>query len=83
MSDDPLAAPDPRPAQSNSPIRDVADFHMRWAEFRPLAHSLCANRALSAAEQDLMVWMVALLDRIGPQDIETGGVWRPGPQNHS
>ncbi len=74
MSDDPLAAPDPTPRPSNSPIRDVADFHVRWAEFRPQAQSLCANRALPPADQDLLVWMIALLDRIGPQDIETGGL---------
>ena len=73
MSNASLAAPECNAPNPCSTIRDVADFHMHWSEFRPMAQSLCADRALSATQQDLLVWMIALLDRIGPQDIETVG----------
>lgn len=47
---------------------------MHWAELRTIALGLTSHRALSETEQDLVVWMVALLDRIGPQDLETDAV---------
>lgn len=58
------------PARS---IRDVVDFHLRWPEFRPIAKAIGRNPALSEAEADTLAWMIELLDRIGPQDLEEGG----------
>lgn len=55
-------------------IRDVADFHLRWREFRPIAAALGRNPALSEAEADTLAWMIELLDRIGPRDVEEGGI---------
>lgn len=53
-------------------VRDVADFHLRWPEFRPLAAGLGQSTRLTLAEADTLGWMIALLDRIGPQDLENG-----------
>jgi hypothetical protein len=53
-----------------SDVRDVADFHLRWPEFRPIAKSLSCNPNLTATESDTLVWMIELLNRIGPQDLE-------------
>lgn len=55
-------------------VRDVADFHLRWPEFRPIAKALCRNPALSDVEADTLAWMVELLDRIGPRDVGDGGI---------
>ncbi len=61
------------PASTNpaSTVRDVADFHLRWPAFRPIAQTLGRNPALSEAESDTLAWMVELLDRIGPQDLDS------------
>lgn len=55
-----------------SKVRDVADFHLHWAEFRPLADRIAHNPTLTAAEADTLAWMIELLDRIGPQDVNPG-----------
>ena len=61
------------PAPARAAVRDVADFHLRWREFRPVARNLCRNPALSGEEADTLAWMIELMDRIGPQDVENGG----------
>lgn len=65
----------PRPdalIQSGSKVRDVADFHTRWREFRPVALGLGQSTRLTGAEADTLGWMIALLDRIGPKDLDEG-----------
>ena len=65
----------PFPEGSANParkVRDVADFHLHWPEFRPIADRLAHSRGLSAAEADTLAWMIELLDRIGPQDLKDG-----------
>lgn len=52
-----------------SKVRDVADFHLHWAEFRPIAERVAKNPALAPAEADTLAWMIELLNRIGPEDI--------------
>ncbi|MBI1170180.1 hypothetical protein GC209_02170 [bacterium] len=69
----PEPAPTPSPKNPARNVRDVADFHLRWPEFRPIAKALGRNPALSEAEADTLAWMVELLDRIGPRDVEDGG----------
>jgi hypothetical protein len=66
---------DPRPDALGLPgtkVRDVADFHSRWHEFRALAHGLAQSKRLTAAEADTLGWMIAVLDRIGPKDLDEG-----------
>ena len=65
----------PRPEGLANPahkVRDVADFHLHWPEFRPIADHLARSRSLSAAEADTLAWMIELLDRIGPKDLSEG-----------
>lgn len=51
-------------------VRDVADFQTRWAEFRPLAQRALRGPALSPEEADVLGWMIEVMDRIGPRDVE-------------
>lgn len=51
-------------------IRDLADFHLRWAEFRPHAEATRARKALPARERDTINWLIQLADRVGKQDIQ-------------
>jgi hypothetical protein len=65
----------PRPGAQSNPgvkVRDVADFHLRWREFRPVAKALGQSARLTEVESDTLHWMVELLDRIGPKDLEEG-----------
>lgn len=72
MTDMPQAAQTGALTNPCTKIRDVADFHVHWPELRPIAMDLSGNRALTQTEQDILTWMIALLDRIGPQDLESG-----------
>ena len=63
----------PRPNAQTTPdakVRDVADFHLRWREFRPVALGIGQHLRLSDLESDTLGWMIALLDRIGPLDLD-------------
>lgn len=71
-SNAPLSAP--RNATACADVRDVADFHLRWPEFRPIAKSLSCNPSLTPSESDTLTWMIELLNRIGPQDLEDGNL---------
>ena len=66
----------PTPPSGSQPgaakVRDVADFHLRWSEFRPIARGLGQSTRLTMAEADTLGWMIAVLDRIGPQDLDIG-----------
>jgi hypothetical protein len=53
-------------------VRDVADFQSRWAEFRPFATGALRSPALTAQEVDTLGWMIEVMDRIGPRDLERG-----------
>lgn len=66
---------DPRPDAKTNPgakVRDVADFHMRWREFRTFAVSLGHSTRLTPDESETLGWMIELLDRIGPKDLDEG-----------
>lgn len=61
-------APDPgsnRPA----PPRDLVDFHLRWAEYRPAMVVLQSRQGLSPEEVNTLGWLIALSDRVSQQDI--------------
>lgn len=51
------------------PPRDLVDFHLRWAEFRPIVAALVGKDCLTKSETGTLEWLVALADRIGLQDI--------------
>lgn len=49
--------------------RDLVDFHLRWAEFRPLMVGLQGKDGVSQAQADTLGWLIALSDRVSAQDI--------------
>ena len=51
-------------------VRDVADFQNRWSEFRPVAAGALHVSGLSPAESDCLAWMIEVMDRIAPRDLE-------------
>lgn len=51
------------------PPRDLVDFHLRWAEFRPLMVALQGKDGLSGEEANTLGWLIALSDRVSEQDI--------------
>lgn len=51
-------------------VRDVADFHLRWPDFRSLAAHAAENPVLSTDERCVLDWLIALADRIGEGDLQ-------------
>ena len=62
----------PIPAQSEKadppPPRDLVDFHLRWAEYRPLMVALQGQEGLSPAQSTTLGWLIALSDRVSAVD---------------
>ena len=52
------------------PPRDLADFHLRWQEFRPTMVALLRNPELTADQIATLGWLIALSDRISTDDFE-------------
>ncbi len=52
------------------PPRDLADFHLRWTEFRPGMIDLQCSPGLTPEQAQTLHWLIALSDRISAQDIE-------------
>ena len=51
------------------PPRDLADFHLRWSDFRPAMEQLRQMPALSPEQAEILGWLIALSDRISDADI--------------
>jgi hypothetical protein len=51
------------------PIRDLADFHLRWQEFRKTALALKDGATLNEAEREILYWLICMADKIGSRDI--------------
>lgn len=51
-----------------APPRDLADFYLRWPEFRIVAAELSKCDLLNETEKDVLEWLVRLADRVGPRD---------------
>lgn len=50
-------------------VRDVADFHLRWQEFRAIATRAAGKAVLTPDERWVIGWLVALADRVGESDV--------------
>lgn len=50
--------------------RDLADFHLRWTEFRAPMVDLISSPNLTVEQAQTLSWLIALSDRISAQDIE-------------
>jgi hypothetical protein len=59
----------PSGARTPAPPRDVVDFHLRWAEYRPLMVALQMREGLLPEEANTLGWLIALSDRVSAQDI--------------
>ncbi|MGL4438431.1 MAG: hypothetical protein ACRCUE_04105 [Bosea sp. (in: a-proteobacteria)] len=55
--------------QATRPVRDVADFHLRWPEFRTDILALVAKGELTPAQRETLRWLVQMADRIGERDL--------------
>ncbi|WP_156640259.1 hypothetical protein [Bosea sp. PAMC 26642] len=51
------------------PIRDLADFHLRWSEFREAALKASNSSALATQERETILWLIRMADRIGRRDL--------------
>ena len=52
------------------PIRDLLDFLLRWREFRPDAMRLLDKESLDPQEQEILLWLVRMADKIGERDLQ-------------
>ena len=51
-------------------IRDLPDFHIRWLEFRSEAVRMLEEKAMSEREQEILLWLICMADRIGASDVK-------------
>lgn len=48
---------------------DLMEFHLRWPEFRPVAHTILGHQEAASSEAETLKWLIALADRISDADI--------------
>lgn len=53
-------------------IEDLVDFYKCWPKLRPDAVKLKENNALADKDVDILDWMIRVVDRVGPVDLERG-----------
>lgn len=51
------------------PIKDVVDFYARWPELRPRIVDIIKSGTIAECDVDLLNWLVAVVDMVGPTDI--------------
>lgn len=51
------------------PVRDLADFHLRWSEFRERAVKVSQSTMLKPQDRETIMWLIRLADRIGSRDL--------------
>ncbi len=51
------------------PIRDLADFHLRWSEFREMAVKVAQSATLEPTDRETIMWLIRMADRIGSRDL--------------
>jgi hypothetical protein len=51
------------------PFRDLADFHLRWPEYKQAAVDAARTPGLPADQREVLEWLVRLADRVGKKDI--------------
>ena len=50
-------------------IKDVFDFYTQWPELRGRIVALKDDSALTSADQEILYWMIHVMDRVGPSDV--------------
>lgn len=51
-----------------TPARDLADFYLRWVEFRPHVIAIADGAGLSSTQAEMLNWLVELADKVGESD---------------
>lgn len=51
-------------------VRNIVEFYHRWPELKPCAVALRDSAALGGHEREVLGWMIELIDRVGPADLE-------------
>lgn len=51
-------------------IADLVDFYKRWPDLRDQALEIQAEVDLSQSKRALLEWMIMVIDRVGPADLE-------------
>jgi len=51
-------------------IEDVVDFYRKWPDLRSRVRSLITDGVQDADDQELLRWMIKIIDRIGPHDVD-------------
>jgi hypothetical protein len=51
-------------------IEDLVDFYDRWPELRDDICKLRAGEMVTADQAAIVRWMVFMVDRVGPSDLE-------------
>ena len=54
---------------SHGDIEDLVDFYNRWPDLRPVAMRVRTDDRLKPEEQDILNWMILMIDRVGPADL--------------
>ncbi|MGL4243201.1 MAG: hypothetical protein ACRCTI_18970 [Beijerinckiaceae bacterium] len=59
----------PRVDLRDRPFRDLADFHLRWPDYRHAAEEAARAPGLKPDQREVLEWLVRLADRVGRKDI--------------
>jgi hypothetical protein len=59
-----------RTANAHLAIEDLVDFYKRWPGLRDIAVDLQSDAQLAQDQQAILEWMVLVIDRVGPADLE-------------
>jgi hypothetical protein len=51
-------------------IEDLVDFYKYWPELRSDAVKMTKNTTLGDKDVNLLDWMIRVVDRVGPVDLE-------------
>lgn len=52
------------------PIEDIVDFYNRWPKLRSVATQMSECNDFSEREKRVLDWMITVIDRVGPADID-------------
>ncbi|WP_166417426.1 hypothetical protein [Cochlodiniinecator piscidefendens] len=61
-------------------IADLFEFYERWPMLRSTIVHLTIDPTISPQDQEILNWMVLLVDRIGKADIGANHTMSPPPQ---
>jgi hypothetical protein len=59
----------PRADLRDRPFRDLADFHLRWPDYKQVAIDAAHAPGMPSDQREVLEWLVRLADRVGQKDI--------------